>query len=99
MLICDSSRDTFSEPHFGHGGAGFVELVRNSSKRASHASQRYSYTGMRSESSPLDRLREVAAEQGVHPTDEDLEGVLDFLGRILPALAEIEERLPPETAP
>jgi hypothetical protein len=35
----------------------------------------------------------------VHPTDEDLEGVRDFLFRILPALAEIEERLPPEAAP
>jgi hypothetical protein len=35
----------------------------------------------------------------VHPTDEDLEGVRDFLDRILPVLAEIEERVPPETAP
>ena len=54
---------------------------------------------MGSESSPLRQLREAAAAQGVHPTDEDLEGVRDFLDRILPALAEIEERLPPETAP
>ena len=29
--------------------------------------------------------------------DEDLQGVLDFLTRILPELEEIEERLPPET--
>ena len=50
-------------------------------------------------SSPLERLRETAAAQGVHPTDEDLEGVRDFLDRILPALAELEERVPPETAP
>ncbi len=35
--------------------------------------------------------------QGVSPMDEDLEGVLGFLTRILPALEEIEERLPPET--
>jgi len=48
---------------------------------------------------PLDRLRDAAAGQGVHPTDEDLEGVRDFLDRILPALAEIEKRLPPESRP
>jgi hypothetical protein len=54
---------------------------------------------MGSESSPLERLREAAAAQGVHPTDEDLAGVRDFLDRILPVLAEIEERVPPEAAP
>jgi hypothetical protein len=54
---------------------------------------------MQAESSPVERLREAAAAQGVHPTDEDLTGVRDFLERILPALAEIEERLPPEAAP
>jgi hypothetical protein len=54
---------------------------------------------MGSESSPLSHLREVAAEQGVQPTDADLEGVLDFLTRILPDLKEIEERLPAETQP
>jgi hypothetical protein len=51
------------------------------------------------ESSPLRQLREAAAAQGVHPTDEDLEGVRDFLDRILPVLAEIEERVPPEAVP
>jgi len=51
------------------------------------------------ERDPLGRLRDAAAAQGVHPTDEDLEGVRDFLDRILPALAEIEERLPPESRP
>ncbi len=54
---------------------------------------------MATESSPLERLREAAGAQGVHPTDEDLQGVRDFLDRILPALSEIEERLPPETEP
>jgi hypothetical protein len=54
---------------------------------------------MDSESSPLERLREAAAAQGVHPTEEDLEGVRDFLDRILPVLAEIEDRLPPEAGP
>ena len=48
------------------------------------------------ESNSVGLLREQAALQGVSPTDEDLEGVLDFLTRILPALAELEERLPPE---
>ena len=52
---------------------------------------------MDAESTPLSALREIARLQGVEPTDEDLEGVLGFLERILPALAEIEGRLPPET--
>ena len=55
--------------------------------------------GMESESNPVERLREAAAAQGVHPTEEDLEDVRGFLDLILPALAEIEDRLPPETAP
>jgi hypothetical protein len=50
---------------------------------------------MDSESS-VSKLRELAALQGVSPTDEDLEGVLDFVTRILPALEEIERLLPPE---
>ena len=49
------------------------------------------------ESNPVERLKEQAALQGVSPTDEDLEGVLEFLTRILPALREVEELLPPET--
>jgi hypothetical protein len=54
---------------------------------------------MSSESSSVSQLRELAALQGVEPTDEDLEGALDFLTRILPALREIEEQLPEETTP
>jgi hypothetical protein len=54
---------------------------------------------MATESTPLSALREIARLQGVEPTDEDLEGVLGFLERILPALAEIEVRLPPEVHP
>jgi hypothetical protein len=54
---------------------------------------------MPSESSSVERLREIAALQRVFPTDQDLEGVLDFLTRILPALEAIERRLPPETPP
>jgi hypothetical protein len=44
-----------------------------------------------------EHLRETAAAQGVQIEDEDLDGVLGFLTRILPALREIEERLPAET--
>jgi hypothetical protein len=50
-----------------------------------------------SESSAIERLREVAEAQGVSPTNEDLEAMLDFVGRIVPALEEIERQLPPET--
>jgi hypothetical protein len=52
---------------------------------------------MPSESSPLSALRELARRQGVEPTDDDLEGVLDFLTRILPELERLEQLLPAET--
>jgi hypothetical protein len=54
------------------------------------------------ESSPIpsaEHLRAVCAAQGVQIGDEDVEGVLGFLTRILPALRDLEERLPPETPP
>jgi hypothetical protein len=58
---------------------------------------------MATESSPaeptIELLRSVAAQQGVHPEDADLENVLGFLRLILPALADIEERLPSDFAP
>jgi hypothetical protein len=54
---------------------------------------------MPTESNSVERLRDLAALQGVSPTDEDLEGVLDFLTRIVPALEAIEQRLPPEAIP
>jgi hypothetical protein len=57
---------------------------------------------MGAESSPVpsvEHLRALAAAQGVFPEDEDLEGVLGFLTRILPALRDVEERLPEETTP
>jgi hypothetical protein len=44
-------------------------------------------------------LRAVAERQGVSPEDADLEAVRPFLQAILPALAELERRLPPETLP
>jgi hypothetical protein len=44
-------------------------------------------------------LRSIAAQQGVHAEDGDLELVLGFLHLILPALDDIEQRLPPELPP
>lgn len=54
---------------------------------------------MGAKSSSLDFLRQLAARQGVFPTDEDLEAVLPFLEAIVPALEELERTLPPGTAP
>jgi hypothetical protein len=45
----------------------------------------------------LEFLRQAAAQQGIHVEDEDLVGVLGFLDLVLPRLADLEERLPPET--
>ena len=42
----------------------------------------------------IDQLREAAAGQGVHPTDEDLEAVQGFLRVLLPAFAELEKLVP-----
>ena len=42
MLIRESSRSTFASPHFGQGGAGFVEVERSSSNFSPHPSHRYS---------------------------------------------------------
>jgi hypothetical protein len=56
-----------------------------------------------SESSPnaaapsVEFLREAAAQQGVSPAEDDLCGVLGFLEVVLPRLADLERRLPPET--
>lgn len=47
----------------------------------------------------FDHLRAQAAMSGVDPTDADLADVLGFLQAILPALAEIERTLPPESEP
>jgi hypothetical protein len=54
---------------------------------------------MGAESSSIDFLRQLAARQGVFPTDEDLEAVLPFLEAIVPALEELERTIPPDTAP
>ena len=47
----------------------------------------------------IEFLRSLAAQQSVYPEDADLEVVLGFLSAILPALAEIERRLPLELSP
>lgn len=52
--------------------------------------------GMSLDYRAIDRLREAARARGVSPADEDLEAVLGFLDRILPALEEIERLLPQE---
>jgi hypothetical protein len=51
---------------------------------------------MGSESNLVSALRELARQQGVEPTDEDLQGVFGFLRRILPELEELEALLPPD---
>lgn len=47
----------------------------------------------------LAELRQVAGAQGVSPTDDDLEAVRGFLTVLLPAFAELERLVPPETVP
>jgi hypothetical protein len=54
---------------------------------------------MSPEFSSVEFLRELAARQGVFPSDADLEAVVRFLEAILPELDEIEALLPKETAP
>lgn len=54
---------------------------------------------MGAESSSVDLLRQLAARQGVFPTDEDLEAVLPFLEAIVPALEELDDMIPPDAAP
>ena len=51
------------------------------------------------ESSQLEILRALAAQQEIEPSDEDLEAVLGFLATIMPALAALAEELPPEAPP
>jgi hypothetical protein len=54
---------------------------------------------MGSESSLVAALGELARRQGVEPSEADLEGVLDFLLRILPELEQLERWLPEEATP
>ena len=47
----------------------------------------------------LELLRSICERQGVSPEDADLEAVQGFLDAILPALAELEGRIPEAIAP
>jgi hypothetical protein len=47
----------------------------------------------------LDVLRELAAQQGVEPSDEDLEAAAGFLRVLLPQLRRLEELVPAEAEP
>ena len=47
----------------------------------------------------LELLRSLCERQGVSPEDADLEAVRVFLDAILPALAELERRIPDELPP
>jgi hypothetical protein len=47
----------------------------------------------------IDELRARAAEQGIHPTDADLERVQGFLAILLPQLEELERRVPADATP
>jgi hypothetical protein len=44
--------------------------------------------------SEIELLRAICERQGVVPEDADLEAVQGFLDAILPALAEVERRIP-----
>jgi len=50
---------------------------------------------MDAQSSRLEFLRQLAARQGIEPSDDDLEAVLGFLDAILPQLQRLEELLEP----
>jgi hypothetical protein len=49
--------------------------------------------------SELELLRSICERQGVTPTDADLEAVRGFVDLVVPALADIERRLPKGTEP
>jgi hypothetical protein len=49
--------------------------------------------------SELELLRSICERQGVSPDDADLEAVRGFVDAILPALAELERRIPEAIAP
>ena len=54
---------------------------------------------MQSDTPSSDLLRELAALQGIAPSDEDLEAVAGFLRVLLPELQGLEELVPPEAEP
>ena len=80
----DSSRSTFSAPHFGHGGAGFVEVERYSSNRSSHALAAILVDRHGRRVYPACRRSRSSApwpSAGRRPDRRRPRGVLGFLGR------------------
>jgi hypothetical protein len=49
--------------------------------------------------SELELLRALCKRQGISPEDADLEAVRSFLDLILPALEELERRIPDDIVP
>lgn len=47
----------------------------------------------------IDQLRDAAAAQGIHPSDDDLEAVQGFLRVLVPAFAELEQLVPLDMPP
>jgi hypothetical protein len=47
----------------------------------------------------IELLKALAERQGVSPEEVDLEAVAAFLETLLPALVQLEQRIPPETLP
>ena len=47
----------------------------------------------------IEVLRAVAAQQGIHPQEVDLEAVRGFLAVLLPQLAALEAKVSVETVP
>ena len=54
---------------------------------------------MRSGAPSLELLRGLAAQQGVEPSDEDLEAAAGFLRVLLAQLRDLEALIPPEVEP
>ena len=49
--------------------------------------------------SELELLRRLCERQGISPEDADLEAVRGFLDVILPALEDLERRIPDDVVP
>ena len=54
---------------------------------------------MLDEAPTVEELRAIAAREGVHPTDADLEAVRGFLRVLLPQFRALEAIVPADTVP
>src|SRR5262249_16049108 len=95
----ENRRSAPSAPQLGQGGALAAEAETSSSNSSPHDVQWYSEIGMEAGASRIDFLGQLAALQGVEPSDDDLRAVLGFLEAILPDLARLEEELQPGSGP